>query len=340
MPIAINQDIKALVPTAATDAKYLLRLMQHARPKAEAVAVGSTVKGIRIDDYLDIAVPMAPSLEQLKIVAILDTLDAAIRQTEAIIEKLKQVKQGMLHDLLTRGIDDNGELRPPQSEAPHLYKKSALGWIPKAWDVLGLADMSSPSRSVLRTGPFGSSLKGEHLVAMGRPVVTIGSLGEGHFIESELLHVSESTALALADSQLLPGDIAFSRVADVGRSVVVEEHQRGWIMSSNFMRIAVDPCLVVPHFLQRELAFDSRVRRQIRATVNSAGRDVASTAILMSLRFAAPPVPEQNEVVRRARALDERTEQEESARSKLSAALAGLMDDLLTGRVRVNPLLA
>ena len=73
--------------------------------------------------------------EQVKIAEVLDTLDTTIRQTEAIIEKLKQVKQGLLHDLLTRGIDANGELRPPQSQAPHLYKDSPLGWIPTEWDV-------------------------------------------------------------------------------------------------------------------------------------------------------------------------------------------------------------
>ena len=295
---------------------------------------------LKFAEYLCVRISLPVDVaEQVKIAEVLDTLDTTIRQTEAIIDKLKQVKQGLLHDLLTRGIADNGELRPPQSEAPHLYKDSALGWIPIAWNVLGLAEMSTPSRSVLRTGPFGSSLKGEHLVDMGHPVVTIGSLGDGHFIKSELLYVSESTALALADSQLLPGDIAFSRVADVGRSVVVEEQQRGWIMSSNFMRIAVDPDLMVPHFLQRELALDYRVKRQIRATVNSAGRDVASTAILMSLRFATPPMQEQNEIVRRARAVDIKTEREESARSKFLVTRAGLMDDLLTGRVRVTSLL-
>jgi hypothetical protein len=63
--------------------------------------------------------------------SVLDTLDTAIHETEAIIAKLKAVKQGLLHDLLTRGIAANGELRPPQAEAPHLYKASPLGWIPK-----------------------------------------------------------------------------------------------------------------------------------------------------------------------------------------------------------------
>ena len=51
--------------------------------------------------------------EQRAIAAVLDTIDDAIQKTEQIIAKLQQVKQGLLHDLLTRGIDDNGELRDP-----------------------------------------------------------------------------------------------------------------------------------------------------------------------------------------------------------------------------------
>ena len=154
MPVAINQDVKALSPAVGTSPAYLLRLLQYVQPRADAAAVGSTVKGIRIQDYLSIAVPMAPSEEQGRIAEILDTLDTTIRQTEAIIEKLKQVKQGLLHDLLTRGIDANGELRPSHRQAPHLYKDSPLGWIPVDWQVELLDDVAfrgsghTPSKSV------------------------------------------------------------------------------------------------------------------------------------------------------------------------------------------------
>ncbi|WP_367155113.1 restriction endonuclease subunit S [Methylomonas sp. HYX-M1] len=101
------------------------------------VAVGSTNSHTRASpkETLGWYVPDIPYAEQQKIAQILDT---AIRETEAIIAKLKAVKLGLLHDLLTRGIDANGELRPPQPEAPHLYKRSRLGWIPKDWNATPL----------------------------------------------------------------------------------------------------------------------------------------------------------------------------------------------------------
>ena len=340
VPVAINQDVKALYPAPGVTSAYLLSLLQYTQRFAEAQSIGSTVKGIRIQDYLAIPVPQAPEVEQPKIAEILATLNTAIHQTEAIVEKLKQVKQGLLHDLLTRGVDANGEMRPGYEEAPELYKVSPCGWIPNAWKALGLADFAPAERSVIRTGPFGSSLKGEHWRESGRPVVTIGSLGIGRFIEEELLFVDELTARRLSEYQLIPGDIVFSRVADVGRSVVVNEAQEGWIMSSNFMRISVNRSKVHPGYLQLLLAHSDRVRKQIRATVNSGGRDVANSAILMALRFPTPTPDEQGEIVNRNAVLSLRLEQESCELAKLLEVKAGLMDDLLTGRVRVTPLLA
>ena len=58
---------------------------------------------------------------------ILDTLDTQIRQTEAIIAKLQQVKQGLLHDLLTRGIDANGHSAHPETKPPSSIKSRRWG---------------------------------------------------------------------------------------------------------------------------------------------------------------------------------------------------------------------
>ena len=59
MPVAINQDVKALFPARGTSAAYLLRLLQYVQPRADGAAVGSTVKGIRIQDYLSLEIGRA-----------------------------------------------------------------------------------------------------------------------------------------------------------------------------------------------------------------------------------------------------------------------------------------
>ena len=72
--------------------------------------------------------------EQRRIADILDAADAAIRQTEAVIAKLRQMKAGLLHDLLTRGLDEQGRLRDPAAH-PEQFKDSPLGRIPKEWEI-------------------------------------------------------------------------------------------------------------------------------------------------------------------------------------------------------------
>lgn len=303
------------------------------------VAQGTTFEAISKGDLLSLKLTLPPKAHWPQIAVILDTVDTAIHETEAIITKLKAIKQGLLHDLLTRGVDVNGELRPPQAEAPQLYTQSPLGLIPADWQVFELAQVAPKDRSVIRTGPFGSSLKGEHWRDSGRPVITIGSLGQTAFVLSELLYVDDATAARLGDFELIPGDVVFSRVADVGRSVVVSENERGWIMSSNFMRISVDSSKARPHFLQLLLSSSTMVRRLLRTTVNSAGRDVANSNVLMKLLFPWPTLTEQDEILRRAEAVNLRLLREEMGRQKLINTKVGLMDNLLTGRVRVAPLL-
>ncbi len=68
----------------------------------------------------------------------MSSIDKAIEQTEKLIEKQKRIKRGLLHDLLTKGIDENGAIR---SEATHEFKDSPLGRIPKDWEVASVGNL-------------------------------------------------------------------------------------------------------------------------------------------------------------------------------------------------------
>lgn len=295
---------------------------------------------LKIKDFLAAPLSVPADKEvQSKIAEILDTLDVAIRGTEAVVAKLKAMKQGLLHDLLTRGIDADGDLRPPQPEAPHLYKKTPLGWLPKEWNTSRLPGLAQSKRPVIKTGPFGSSLKGEHWRETGRPVITIGSFGESGFIENELLFIDERKAKRMIEYEVQSGDLVFSRVADVGRSLVVEESEADWIMSSNLMRISVDRKKLLPSLLHVQLRHSVRLRKRMSQLVNSAGRDVANSAVLLALDIAVPPEHEQIEIENAIICNDEKLVREEQQLDKLRLQKSGLMDDLLTGRTPVTALL-
>ncbi len=107
-------------------------------------------------------------------------------------------------------------------------------------------------------------------------------------------------------------------------------------MSSNLMRISLNPRLVAPAYLQAQFAFDFRVKGQIRTKVNSGGRDVANGQVLNQLFFAWPPPHEQELVLRRMLAMDSNRRTLNQQLASLRQQKQGLMHDLLTGRVRVE----
>ncbi len=147
--LAANQALCALIPPLSCCPDYLYHHLEYIRPqwlKHSGQTTQANINGAAIRGH---EVPVPSVNEQRKIAQIIDTLDTAIHETEAIIAKLEAVKQGLLHDLLTRGIDANGELRPPQAEAPHVYKESPLGWIPKEWDACELNSLVDPARPVV-----------------------------------------------------------------------------------------------------------------------------------------------------------------------------------------------
>lgn len=292
------------------------------------------VPGLNRNDVLNLSYVLPPLPEQRRIAEILDTLDRTIENTQRIIEKLQATRQGLLHDLLTRGLDEHGQLRDPERN-PELFKETELGKLPRVWEIAPMGTKALAGIPHVKTGPFGSALKGEHWTEDGIPVITIGSLGEGELVETELLYVSPETAQRLEAYRVTPGQLVFSRVADVGRSVVIDNHATGWLMSSNLMRLALDPASVNPHFFHAQLVHSETVRSQVRQAVNGGGREVANTGILNALNFTWPSLNEQNRIVAFLQAHQVRTATEQARLAKFQALKRGLMDDLLTGRVRV-----
>lgn len=153
---------------------------------------------------------------------------------------------------------------------------------------------------VLKTGPFGSSLKTSYFIERGVPVITIGSITEHGLDQSDFFFVSESIADRFSEYQCEPGDIVFSRVADVGRCHVIRDEEKGFIISSNLIRIRVDPSKVLPLYLWLTLKYSLSLRRKISAiTTQAAGRLLVNTQTMNLLKFAVPDIQIQQELIER-----------------------------------------
>ena len=279
-----------------------------------------------------------PLCEQQAIGQILDTLDTAIHETEAIIAKLKAVKQGLLHDLLTRGIDANGELRPPQAEAPHLYKQSPLGWIPKEWEVIPLGDLSES----LVDGPFGSNLKSAHYVENpGVRVVRLQNILAGEYDDSERAFISERHAASLVRNRVIAGDALIASLGDtsypVGRSCCYPTDLPDAINKADCFRFRSGPrCRnkFVMHSMNGAAA-----RKQVRGYEQGVTMKRINLGNLRRINIALPSMSEQDAIVEHLEGSQQQIDLSLLQLQKLRNEKSALMDDLLTGRVRVTPLL-
>lgn len=286
---------------------------------------GSGLKHLQKKDFKrhEITYPTDPK-EQERIVAVLSDLDNAIAETEALIAKYELVKKGLMHDLLTNGIDENGNIRSPQT---HAYKDSPLGPIPQEWECVKLRAIGG--ENYLKTGPFGSSLKNEHWQVVGVPVITIGAIGESNFITENLLFVSDEKAAALQAYRMQIGDILFSRVADVGRAIVIKKENEGWVMSSNFMRLRLDKNKAIPQFIFLYIKHHPGFASEIAQQVNASGRSVTNSKILNNLDFLRIPKNEQIVICNFANQIDQYIDRESSTRTSNFESKIGLLHNLL-----------
>lgn len=337
VPMATNQGFKSIIFKDLADGGYYFHLFEKVKPELIRRASGTTFLEISGAEFGSIQVPNPPILEKKLIAQILDTLDTAIRETEALIDKLTAVKQGLLHDLLTRGIDDNGQVRPPQTEAPQLYKESPLGWIPREWNAQLIAalltDIEAGKSPSCSDTPAPSGSWG---------VLKVSAVHSDGF-RSDQNKLVEHESLVNPAYEVHSGDLLITRANTpelVGMACLVEDPQPKLMLCDKTLRLVVNGDMASKEYLCLCLQ-QPYIRSQIEcsATGTSMSMKNISQHSIRNLLVAIAPLPEQIEISARANTLSLRLKHETAVLEKLKQQKAGLMNDLLTGRVRVTPLL-
>lgn len=298
---------------------------------------GSTgLKNISLGMLRNHPLSLPPLPEQRRIAEILDTLDEAIRKTEEVIAKLEQMKQGLLHDLLTRGIDENGELRDPERH-PEQFKDSPLGQIPRSW---GVSDI----RDLLASGTLLGVQDGNHgeahpvradFVREGVPFVMANNLREGAVDVASCHKITRSQYLSLRVGFARAGDLLLSHKGTIGRVAIVQDELSECMLTPQVTYYRCDHSRLAPEFLAAWFSGPT-ARAQMEALAAQSTRAFISITTQRELLVAVPGPGEQLRIaltLKRARA---KLAGEERFISKLRTLKHGLMDDLLTGQVRVK----
>lgn len=336
----LNGTMMLLRPNAGLDYRYLSHVLNGATFKKviEDKVSGSSIPHIFQRDMVQLELLLPPQMEQRCIAQTLDALDTQIRRTEALIAKLGRIKQGLLTDLLTRGIDQNGQLRPTPDQAPHLYKDSPLGRIPREWGLIRLGALIEQCGGKIQTGPFGSQLHAEEYVSDGVPVVMPQDMRDIRVSTSNIVYITERRAGDLNRHRVKPNDLLFSRRGDLSRCSYMGPENEGWLCGTGCLLLRLPATALNGYWLAHAYKHP-RIQSQVLGMAVGSTMANLNSSILASIRVASPPIWEQETFENIIMATNEQLEDENIALGKLCVQKAGLMDDLLTGHVRVTPLL-
>lgn len=287
---------------------------------------GGVQNFVSLNTIRSLEIPVPPLPQQKKIAKILSTCDEVIEKTEAAIAKYKAIKQGMMHDLFTRGIDTTtGKLRPSYQEAPELYKESALGMIPKEWEADGfknymthLLNGGTPSTSIL------SYWQGNI------PWISGADFSESFEITPIRRFISNEAVLNSSTNVIKKGEILLVTRTGVGKLAIAPFDIS---ISQDITGLIVNRQIADVNFLfyyLQNLVNDFKKLNQGTSINGITRNDLLDRIVIF------PPKSEQILISEKLKTLDTKLQAEESALQKYKKIKEGLMQDLLTGRVEVS----
>jgi type I restriction enzyme S subunit len=326
--IAISQDITGLyVDEAKADPDFLLHRMRLGVEDLKKLNQGTSINGIIRSDLTAYPFELPPLPLQRRISAILSALDRTIERTEALVEKDKKIRLGLMQDLFVRGLK-----MPDVTGSKNLSRRTRFGLLPAHWKTGSLLDITDRYRQPILTGPFGAELGNDDFVEDGVPLLRIGNVQHGRMDLRDLLFVNLSKAQQHRRYAVREGDLLFARQgATTGRNALASREVNGFLINYHIIRVALDNTCCAPLFI--EAAFASEiVMRQIERDKGRGTREGINTAQLTALEIPIAPLDEQRRIADVLESAGIQIEVAERQLSKLQALKNGLARELLEDR--------
>lgn len=300
---------------------YGWHLLGHWASDLRSVAQGTTFEAVGREDLANLQVADIPPEHRGAAVAILDAADDAIAGTGALIAKLKAIKQGLQDDLLMRGLDERGQLRDPGAH-PEQFKDSPIGRIPLSWECRRLTELFTLPKG--QVSPLAEPYRDWPLVAPDHIESGTG----------RLLMISTAAEQGAISGKYVfqPGDVVYSKIRPHLRKAWLATMQ-GLCSADMYPMRPISS--MTPRFLL-SIILGERFSRFAESVSMRSGFPKINREELSEYLAAVPRPSEQEQTGRVLDGHDVRIDREEAFLLKLRALKKGLMQDLLTGRVRIK----
>jgi len=329
--------IKLRVNETKSDPRFIVELLNSYpfRNQAERKSIGTTRIRINLSILKDLAIAIPSVSAQQRIAEILVNVNEAIRMTERLTAKLELAKQGLLRDLLTRGVDSSGQLRDPQ-RGSDTFVETPLGLLPSSWSVQAVDALLSEVKPAMRSGPFGSALLKSELVQEGVPMLGIDNVQLEHFVQNYSRFVSQEKYRELARYAVRPKDVMVTIMGTVGRCCVVPDDIGQALSSKHVWTLTFDSRRYLPELACAQINYSDWVLRHFASDAQGGIMSAIRSDTLRTTLLPVPPIGEQHRIWEILQTVQTRIDTARRETSKLRLLKQGLTDDLLTGRVKVQ----
>lgn len=329
IPACIHDGFVQLFDLEDADNVYLYYALQFSEEEFQNMGQPGTQVNLNTSLVGNHRIFFPSLLVQRRIATILSSVDRQIEQTDAIIGKYQHIKQGMMYDIFTRGIDPaTGKLRLSSQEAPELYKESPLGLVPKEWSVKKMESIIS-----LMTNGF---------VGVATPFYAQGDEGVlylyGNNVRSDSIEVEavervkRSFHNKLKKSQLKAGDMLTVQSGHIGVSAVVPNG----FPEANCHALIITRFIVGyhPDFFSAYINSDLGMARMSAIFVGSTIKHV-NVKEFKGFLVPSPDYKEQIKISKNIEEINSLIKKEQGILQILKQLKKGLMADILSGKVKV-----
>lgn len=299
------------------DQEFLFQKLQYAKPRFQLLSQGSTFEAVNGSDLKEFDLTLPPLPEQQKIATILSSVDDVIEKTRAQINKLKDLKTGMMQELLTKGIGHTE------------FKDSPVGRIPVGWDVLFLDELVKAEKNIT----YGIVQAGAHYEG-GVPYIRVSDMTERALSRSGVLLTSPEIATKYQRSAVSCGDIVYALRGVIGHVLMVPKELDGANLTQGTARISPNDKVDSSYLLWAMKSPYVNYQNDLAAK-GSTFREV-TLASLRKIQIALPVQAEQKKIASVLSSVELKIFTVEDKLAYLKSIKKALMQDLLTGKVRVN----
>ncbi len=317
--VALAQRVIKYRPKETVVIKTYLKyyfLFDHFQKILNDNSSGSTAKGIKGSILHKLPVVIPPLSEQKAIATVLSDTDALITSLQKLIEKKRNIKQGAMQELLT------GKKRLPGFEKQKGYRETEVGTIPMDWDVKKLGEIGECI--------IGLTYKPENVKNSGTLVLRSSNIGNNVLVFDDNVYVDVDIPEKLVTKQ---GDILIcvrngSRDL-IGKCALITEKAKGETFGA-FMSIYRTQFYNYVFHQFTSYCIYSQIRQNIGATINQ-----ITNKNLNSFAIPFPTISEQTAIASVLSDMDSEIEALEKKLNKYRAIKQGMMQVLLTGKIRL-----